>query len=720
MSDILVKNGKLGVNYGAITSRLNYRAILEQIKADPFAESSMIYMAGGAAMAAYLFLTQRERVMSYDLGNALNKLSISNVYLHNLLDGKTLSMLMNTSGSGSPITWYEFASDMAIRDILGVLKVKNAKVLTLVGEKTVSNLLQKNGDKVNVSMAAFLSNVTLGDVIGTSGARGLIANIPMDEIYLTLLGRPGAKSMLEIIKIYEGDKPVHEFLQAMLGDHGLLHTIFKGKTVGDMIIWKDGKYAADVDFISGTQIGHFFDYHYDEVTDAWYEDEAFTIPVSGAAGAIAGIRLNALEDGIANLYLGDIFDLHQDSNGVWYSEWYGEGNENNVKATGVVAAIAGFHLNGIEGQIQGLSVGNVLGWTKAADGKWYEVYDEANPENNVEAKGVMAAFADLTLNDFDNTAVVTNKIKTITLANALGLKKVGDTWYETDANGNVTVAVTPIMGALADYNIANINQAVDNMTLGTIFGYTEEGGVWYTDSTKTTPATGLLKVLANSSIASVTDDLNKLTIGDVIGYTLGEDGKWYDGDVLATGMMVAFAGFTVNDMSNPDKVQEAVKGMNIGDVMGYEEQADGWYDAEGDKLGGIMSVIASNSVGSLPNALDTMTTGQIFDYEDSTATGIFVLIPAGTQVSQMNTQLQASMENATVGQFVDAGIIDLGENAAVLDKLAADYYSPANVNPDVTNWNELTLNEFVNWIIGGMNQIINAFEQMQNAMNPRS
>ena len=443
--------------------------------------------------------------MDYDLENALNKFGITNVYLHNLLDGKRLSQLMNTSGEGEALTWYAFISDMMLKDILGLAKIKNAKVLTIVGDKTVADLIQKNGKKINVSMASFLSDVTMGDVFGTEGTRGLLAEIPLSELYLTALGRPGHKGMLELLDVYLGDHLVHEFLQAVIGDHGMLHPIFADKTLGDMIILKDGKYTADIDFMASTKVGVFFGYHYDEVTDAWYEDEAFNIPVSGAAGAIAHIPLNKLETEISKLPLGDVFDLHKGEDGIWYSEWHGEGDSRNVKATGVIGAIADFHLDSINDDIQGLHLGNVLDMIEGTDGKWYSEWYGEGDSRNKEATGVMASFAGLTLSDLSNASLVTEKIKTVSLATALGYKKVGTTWYETDADGNTTVPVTPIMGALAEYNIANINSAVDDLKLGTIFGFTQgEDGIWYSEwhgegDANNKAATGILKALANRS-----------------------------------------------------------------------------------------------------------------------------------------------------------------------------------------------------------------------------
>ena len=135
-------------------------------------------------------------------------------------------------------------------------------------------------------------------------------------------------------------------------------------------------------------------------------------------------------------------------------------------------------------------------------------------------------------------------------------------------------------------------------------------------------------------------------------------------------------------------------GLSVGTVMGYTEEADGWYDSTNTKVEGFMGVLAGKTVGNLPNALDEMTVGDLFG---SNLTGVFKIIGTDTPISELDEVLEDkfdpnSSNAATVQDFMDAGLLTLDSTTQTsLDTLAT-------VSGE--NWRTMTLNGFVNWIIG--------------------
>lgn len=118
------------------------------------------------------------------------------------------------------------------------------------------------------------------------------------------------------------------------------------------------------------------------------------------------------------------------------------------------------------------------------------------------------------------------------------------------------------------------------MKTGDVLGfvYDESAGTWKTGSGAVVTDALTVKIadlsmteLLNGDF-SVNDVIDGMKIGDVMGYTFDEEsGKWFDGEAEITDKLTINLAerdlMTVKD--NGLDLAEIVKGMKVGDLMGY-------------------------------------------------------------------------------------------------------------------------------------------------------
>ena len=362
-------------------------------------------------------------------------------------------------------------------------------------------------------------------------------------------------------------------------------------------------------------------------------------------------------------------------------------DQNGEAATGVTAVIAGFAIGEVGSEINNVMIGEVCGFTKVevldkngepiidengeVQYKWYSTYSEEEPSLNEEAEGIMAAMADLTINDLGDNDKLTDRINSVTVADALGYKetedgfvdkngdpvtgvigviageplggiqdkidetevgelcgytKVGDDWYTTDEDGSER-KVTGVMAAIADSTVDTIDQDIDNVLIGDVCGYIsvkdDDGNVtWYTkyngeDAEDNELATGVMGALASSSIGTIDEDINNVHIGEVCGYTK-KDGVWYTEDedgneVEAAGVMATMADLTIEQLGDDDAVTARVETITVADALGYEldEDGEGYVDKNGEPVTGVMGVLAGTQLVNIQSKVDDTMVGEL-------------------------------------------------------------------------------------------------------------
>ena len=244
------------------------------------------------------------------------------------------------------------------------------------------------------------------------------------------------------------------------------------------------------------------------IDGVWYNSDGVT-KTTGIMSAIADVKIKDLSDEMQNVTVGEMLGLYE-KDGVLYDSddkeassvvvaladtsvgnlnsglntlkvgeilgytyntdeecWY---EKDGTKASGVTGAIADTQLINLDAKLSVLQVGEVAGYVKleandprATEGEgWYQLDDATG--NYVIATGVLAAIADLTVDQIGNNDTVTDKIGTVKLAEALGYTSVNGVWY--DKNNE---PLEGIMAALADKPLDQMNSAVDDLKIKDVF-----------------------------------------------------------------------------------------------------------------------------------------------------------------------------------------------------------------------------------------------------------
>ncbi len=303
--------------------------------------------------------------------------------------------------------------------------------------------------------------------------------------------------------------------------------------------------------------------------------------------------------------------------------------EGSEPLGGVMAVIMKYKVGDLGDEVGNIRVGEVAGYTPVdAEGNvitdnalidkttlWYQVYDKETPESNKEATGILASLAYLTVDDMSNEDKLSEAIQDIHVYDVLGYKQHTDgKYYKTsdfDDEGNLIGTPDPLSGVMAvliDDKVGDIGDNVGKITVGEVAGYTPvdaEGNV-ITDNTTITKNT-----LWYSEYYGVASPDNK----------------------PASGILASLAYLTVDDMSNEDKLSEAIQDIHVYDVLGYKQHTDGKYyktsdfDDEGnligtpDPLSGVMAVLIDDKVGDIGDNVGKITVGEVAGYTPVDADG---------------------------------------------------------------------------------------------------
>jgi len=578
-----------------ITQRVtdNMDKILDTIKSAPFSEPSLIYIGAGAVALTVTMIFNRDAIMQADLAALLG--FAEDTYLYRLLNGKCLADLIDLSGSdfNSIFTWYDFVADMKFEDILGALRITDERVLKLVGSKTVSTLVQPDGEgSYKITVNDFLGFTKMGDIFGTDKYLELFADFYLIDLYRVI---KGSEDILALAANRIGDKYLYDLAKVVLGEHTRVKIALGTLTVDDIIVKNTaGEYVISFAEVKKISFGALFGY------------------------------TRSVEDG----------------------KWY---DLNGKRVTGIMSVIADMTYSTFDSGIGDIRIGEILDYTEGEDGKWYDA-------SGVEVTGILTAFAGLTITEMSDTDTLNDAINKVTVKDVMGLT------------------------------------------------YDEETGKWMKGEEEVSP---VIAALADAKIGDLETRINKVELGQVAGFIKGEDGKYYEKDAdgnlkPATGVLGEMADLTIEMMKDSGNIIDRIQKVKVGYALGYTYSEGKWYDESGKEPTGIWSTLVDKEIGKLDEAVDDAKIGTLMNYTerdngDGTTTwvdesgeevkGYINLIGPDTKISELDARVEYLKNNATIGQFMDADLLEIDQNAQ--DKLDV-------LNPD---WRDNKLNEFISWMI---------------------
>ncbi len=388
----------------------------------------------------------------------------------------------------------------------------------------------------------------------------------------------------------------------------------------------------------------------------WYDSDGQE--VATVIGAIANQGIDDLTSEFDELLLGQVLGT---------VEYKGETYTYDVKRTdkefivlsdaeSVISEIADLSIEGLSGKelndrVNNMEVASLLNYTRdPVTGKWKD-------SENRELNSIMAQIASSTVGTINETidGIAFGEIADLVAVDEYGnvldhpATYTGEiTWYEKgyELGGTGNTVATGIIASLADLSVAEmsseseITKAVKGVLVGDAMGYVKDGGVWYTDDTKSTKASNIMAILADSTVGDMNTKVGTITFAEIAGLVAVDasgnvvddpgsyTGKltWYEkyngvgamGNEAASGLMAGLAHLTVDDFGNEDSVSKAVKDLTVGDAMGYHLHDGVWYseyygknDARNKPLTGFVKAIASDRVGDLESNAKHVTIADI-------------------------------------------------------------------------------------------------------------
>ncbi len=227
---------------------------------------------------------------------------------------------------------------------------------------------------------------------------------------------------------------------------------------------------------------------------------------------IAEVSSGGLSDAVSDIKLSSVLGYTQGNDGKWYKD--------GVEVTGIMASVAPYKVNELDGKVGTIKIGEVAGYT-------YDDESGAWLDNGVPATGMLATLADLTVDEMSNEEKLSEKIQTVKVADIMGYKKnTDDVWCTEDSDGVLT-PVTGIMGVIANSPINEAQAAVDGALMADILGFSPKldsdgnpvlnsnGNIIYVDKDNNEPHILMQKIARTpfDEIATITDDL---TVADIV------------------------------------------------------------------------------------------------------------------------------------------------------------------------------------------------------------
>ena len=425
----------------------------------------------------------------------------------------------------------------------------------------------------------------------------------------------------------------------------------EGKTSADMLM---GAYRD-----SGMKLGELMGYEYHEDDGKWYaeasdgtieEADAFFAPICNAlvADLIDSESGKTPSDAIMEQYelsgtkLGDMMGYYYDeSDETWYID-DGKTGDEREKADALFAPLCEVMLyelinhpeNKPAGEVikdkfeeQNTRLGDLMGYSKEPNPDYDPEGEDTNEyiwydSSNKQIVGIGAVIAAYTLTEVMDGGLDTDKIiSDLTIAEVYGLERAenipvyieGTTtdisdkvkinlWYDEENN-----QASAIIGALAEYNVDQLDSEIDNLKIATVVDLVNYEGKYYSwklvedsngDYVVLTHDDSITAEFADLDLKSLSDGgletkIETVQIGKFLGYTKNSDNQWEDDNGVVTGIMGVVADAYTTNLGT--KVNETT----VGEIAGYYykpgigDQPGTWYVDED------MTVPATGIIGSL-------------------------------------------------------------------------------------------------------------------------
>lgn len=562
--------------------------------------------------------------------------------------------------------------------------------------------LMKDGADPSDEIMKALDGTTLGEIMGyelnESGVWVDSEGEPADALFAALctvnlyhLMSPEDAGDPEITTASDVIMKAFEDSKTMLGDIMGYTKEQKTDEFGNPVYEKneDGSLKLDDD---GEPIPEYIWYDTDDETGESKE-------VTGVGAIFAGYLLHEVMDGgldtediMSDLTIAKVYDLEMVDDipvyldgtlidGFTFTVWF----DGEKTASPIIGALAEYKVDELDEKIDLLKIADVIGLVEYG-GKYYSwEVDAGRTRIDLELDDSLTAeFAGLTLKSFQGDAepgeeTIDSTIQKIKIYKVLGYTKNAEGKWE-DKNGN---EISGVMASIADSEVGNLTEDIDNLMIGEIAGYTEVGTnsdgskIWQNDEGKS--PSGIIGALADLTVKEMTDEdalsdkIQTVQVGILLGYELKEDGKWYDGNEEVKGVTGAIAGFTVEGLD------AGINSLKIGKLLGYTETADGWLDESGNKVTGIMASVSGFTVDSLASDIETLQIGEIMGYYYNEADDNWYHKKDGNTYTDKVTGIMGAISGFTSGNL-EGGIngISFGEVVGYELKEDGKWYSQEN------------------------------------------
>ncbi len=263
--------------------------------------------------------------------------------------------------------------------------------------------------------------------------------------------------------------------------------------------------------------------------------------------------------------------------------WYTQSDE---QVASIIGALANKSIDELSTGIDDISLGDVFGTVVYQNKNYTYEVKRTDTEFIVlsEAESIVSELADLTVEQLSGSEL-TDRVNNMTIADLLGYTQDSETGEWKDSKGN---KLNAIMTKLAVSTVGDINTTVDEMT------YAE-----------------ITELVAVDENGDVIEDLASYE-GEIIWYEKGYV-KGSASNKEANSIMVSLADLHVSEMSDSDKISDAVKEIVIGDAMGYVKDGDTWYtdDTKTEKATNIIAILADCTVGGMNDRVKIVTFAEI-------------------------------------------------------------------------------------------------------------
>lgn len=237
--------------------------------------------------------------------------------------------------------------------------------------------------------------------------------------------------------------------------------------------------------------------------------------------------------------------------------------------------------------------------------------------------------------------------KDTVLNNTLGRVPLSDLLVEEDGFFADSIADKTLGDILIIEDMSfrfSMDPLLDGLYLGNILGYHEvydetDGTFLYWADKNETPAKGIYRELVDVSINDLGDTdvmakIDNVYVAELMNYEREEIGVDENGDpiyrfyqydengnqVEPGGMIADLVVLKVGELRNENTLDEQIRNLKIGVVMGYEEDENGrWYqlDAGGAKVyaSGVMRPLLGSTIDTIDEDMDRLYLGQVMGYD---------------------------------------------------------------------------------------------------------